>query len=65
MEVAVLQFTNERLKTEHARLDREVAVEARTRAPDVERLADLKRRKLALKDEIARREARDQAPRPH
>ena len=65
MEVAVLQFTNERLRNEHARLDREVAAEARALAPDGNRLAALKRRKLTLKDEIARREARGQAPSRH
>jgi hypothetical protein len=65
VEVAVLQFSNERLRTEHARLDREVAAVARTPAPDIGRMATLKRRKLALKDGIARRSARGQAPRPY
>ncbi len=46
------------LRREHARLNAEIARQARSRLVDSVRLAELKRRKLALKDRIVALEAR-------
>ena len=45
------------LRRKHRELDEEIRREARTPAPDSLRLQALKRRKMALRDEIAMREA--------
>jgi hypothetical protein len=46
-----------RLRSEHARLDEEIARELRRPAPDFTRLRDLKQKKLALKDRLTRLDA--------
>ena len=41
-----------RLRNEHRWLDQEIRREERRAHPDVERLRDLKRRKLAIRDQM-------------
>ncbi len=46
-----------RLRSEHARLDEEIAQELRRPAPDFARLRELKQKKLAVKDRLTRLDA--------
>ncbi len=54
MDELVLQATLDRLRTDHRDLDAAIAALAATATPDQLRLARLKKRKLRLRDEIAR-----------
>lgn len=47
-----------RARRDHARLSLLVRLEQSARRPDAGRLAELKKRRLAVKDQIARLEAR-------
>ncbi len=51
----------ETLTEKHAAFDVEIDAERQRPAPDSVRLSDLKRRKLAIKDEIVRLTARESA----
>lgn len=45
-----------RLRIKHGELERQLREAQRVRAPDSRRVAELKRRKLAIKDELLRLE---------
>jgi len=57
-----------RARRDHARLSHMIDLEQRSRRADPQRLAELKKRKLAARDRIAALEARQvetPEPRPH